>query len=258
MLLRDRVVIVTGSTTGIGRAIAVACAREGARVVVHGRDEERARVVAAGLGRDTAVVTADLADPAGAARVIDAAVQRFGRVDALVNNAALTTRADLAGTSAEVFDRIIAVNLRAPLLLIRAAMPHFRAAGRGAVLNIGSINAYAGARDLLPYSIAKGGLMTLTRNLADAHAHERVRVNQINVGWTLTEGEDALHREAGRPDGWHERLPAGVVPTGRLLTPDEVAAHAPFWVSDASAPTTGAVYEVEQYPVIGRNPPKAG
>jgi NAD(P)-dependent dehydrogenase (short-subunit alcohol dehydrogenase family) len=258
MSLTHRVVVVTGSTTGIGRAIAGACAREGARVVIHGRDEERAREVAGGLGRETAVVTADLEDPAAAERVIEATVQRFGRIDALVNNAALLTRADLDGVSVELFDRIIAVNLRAPLLLIQAAMPHFRAAGRGVVLNIGSINAYAGARDLLPYSIAKGGLMTLTRNLADAHAHERVRVNQLNVGWTLTEGEDALHRAAGRPEGWHERLPAGVVPTGRLLTPDEVAAHAVFWVSDASAPTTGAVYEVEQYPIIGRNPPKAG
>jgi NAD(P)-dependent dehydrogenase (short-subunit alcohol dehydrogenase family) len=258
MLLQDRVVIVTGSTTGIGRSIAIACAREGARVVVHGRDEERAAQVAAGLGGEAAVVTSDLAEPAGAERVVGFAVERFGRVDALVNNAALTTRADLAASSAEVFDRIIAVNLRAPLLLIRAAMPHFRAAGRGAVLNIGSINAYAGARELLPYSISKGGLMTLTRNLADAHAHEHVRVNQLNVGWTLTENEDALHREAGLPAGWHDRVPAGLVPTGRLLTPDEVAAHVVFWVSDASAPTTGAVYEVEQYPIIGRNPPKAG
>lgn len=255
-LLDDHVILVTGSTTGIGRAIARRCVAEGARVMIHGRRERAAQDVSRKLDDAASYVVADLEDADSPQRIIDAVIDRFGRIDGLVNNAALTTRSNLDTVDAATFDRIITVDLKAPLFLIQAAMPHFRAQGGGVVLNIGSINALGGERNLLPYSIAKGGLMTMTRNLADAHAHEQVRVNQLNVGWTLTEGEQQTKQEDGLPPDWETQLPERFAPSGRIFRPEEIAAHAVLWLSDEAGPVSGAVYEIEQYPMVGRNPDK--
>jgi NAD(P)-dependent dehydrogenase (short-subunit alcohol dehydrogenase family) len=253
-LLADKVFLITGSTTGIGEATARRCTAEGASVMVHGRDEERARTLAEELGGSYAIE--DLTDPDAPDRLVEAVVAAYGRIDGIVNNAALTTRSDLESTSAEVFDRIIGVNLRAPLLLVRSALPHFRAQGGGIVVNVGSINALCGEPNLLAYSISKGGLLTMTRNLADAYATEGIRFNQINVGWTLSENERRLKIEEGFEPGWETRLPPAFAPSGRILTTGEVAAHIVFWLSDEAGPVSGTVYELEQYPMVGRNPHK--
>lgn len=249
--LEGRAVLVTGSSTGIGVAIAAACAAEGARVMVHGRDAERTQRVARELSGAAAFV-GDLVDPGVCEGLVDEAVRVFGRLDGVVNNAALTTRSDLASTSPELFDRLIAVNLRAPLLIIRAALAHLRAAGAGCVVNIGSLNAYCGEPELLAYAMSKGALMTMTRNLANAHAGQGVRINQLNVGWTLTPNEDAIFQAEGYPSDWHRRVSPHYAPTGALLSPEQVARHVVHWLSRESEPVTGAVYEVEQYPVLGR------
>ncbi len=250
--LEGRAVLVTGSSTGIGVAIAAACAVEGARVMVHGRDAERTRNVARELANGAATFVGDLGDPGVCEALVDESVRVFGRLDGVVNNAALTTRSDLGSTSPELFDRLIAVNLRAPLLIIRAALAHLRSAGAASVVNIGSLNAYCGEPELLAYSMAKGALMTMTRNLANAHAGQGVRINQLNVGWTLTANEDAIFQAEGYPSDWHRRVSPRYAPTGALLSPEQVASHVVHWLSRESEPVTGAVFEVEQYPVLGR------
>ena len=244
-LLSDKVVLVTGSTTGIGEAIARRCVAEGARVMVHGRDEARARRV-----------TDDLGDAGAADAVVEAVVSGFGRIDALVNNAALTTRSNLETSDAAMFERVMHVNLRAPLLLTRAAVPEMRRQGGGVVLNIGSVNALCGEPNLLVYSMSKGGLQTMTRNLASTLAADQIRVNQLNVGWTLTDNERELKQEEGLPDQWWTDLPEAWAPYGRIFMPDEIAAHAVFWLSDAAGPVNGTVYEIEHFPMVGRNPAK--
>jgi NAD(P)-dependent dehydrogenase (short-subunit alcohol dehydrogenase family) len=253
LLLEGKVILVTGSTTGIGEATARRCVAEGAKVMVHGRDEARAGALVEDLGENAAFVLGDLGDPAVCEQVVDATVERFGRIDGIANNAALTWRSRIEETDAEKFDRMIAVNTRAPLLIIRRALPSFRKQGGGAVVNIGSVNALAGAAYLLPYSVSKGGLATMSRNLANALAEEGVRVNHLNVGWVTSPNEIALQESEGRPKGWEKNVPKAYAPTGRLLIPEEVAAHVVFWLSDMSKPVSGAVYEVEQYSVIGRN-----
>jgi NAD(P)-dependent dehydrogenase (short-subunit alcohol dehydrogenase family) len=255
MQLAGKVILVTGSSTGIGEAMARRFVAEGARVVVHGTRRGAAEQVASSLGPSAAVCIGDLSDPTIPADLIRFTMSTFGQLDGLVNNAAVTTRANLHTTTQAVFDRILAINLRAPLLLIQAALPHLVAA-RGSVLNIGSINGYCGEPNLLPYSISKGGLMTLSRNLADSLCYDGVRVNHINVGWVLTPNENALKISEGLPPDWGERPPRGFAPSGRLIRPEEVAALAVYWMSDESRPISGSVMELEQYPVIGRNPPK--
>jgi NAD(P)-dependent dehydrogenase (short-subunit alcohol dehydrogenase family) len=258
MRLAGKVVLITGSTTGIGAAMARMFAREGAKVALHGRDSARGGALAAELGSERAMFhQGDLADPQCPPQLVRATLDAFGQLDAVVNNAALTTRAHLTDTDAGFFDTIMAVNLRAPLLLIRAAADAL-AQAQGAVLNIGSILAHCGQSNLLAYSVSKGGLMTLTRNLADTLAPRRVRVNQINVGWTLTENEFAVKRADGLPENWPDTLPVSVVPSGRLLQPEDIARAAIYWVSDESRPITGTVADCEQYPVIGRIPNQEG
>ncbi|HEX2973223.1 MAG TPA: SDR family NAD(P)-dependent oxidoreductase, partial [Tepidisphaeraceae bacterium] len=206
MRLQNKVILVTGSTTGIGQAIARRCAAEGACVIIHGRNESAGRAMAASLGASAAFCPANLADPSAAPALVNFALATFGRLDGLVNNAADTARGNLQTTTVDLFDRIIATNLRAPLLLIQAAFPHLKQS-QGSVLNIGSVNAYCGEPNLLPYSVSKGGLMTLTRNLADALAFDHVRVNQMNVGWTITANENKLKISEGLPPDWADHPP---------------------------------------------------
>lgn len=253
--LSEKVIIVTGSSSGIGHAIATGCAAQGARVLVHGSIPAKVEAVVREIGSDRAAgIAADLADPESPERIVKAAVDRFGRLDGLVNNAGIFPRNTIESADIATFDHIMAVNLRAPMFLAQAAVRQFRSQhSPGSIVNIGSINAYTGQPDLLIYSVSKGGLMTMTRNLADALGTERIRVNQMNVGWTLTETEDATQRKEGRPANWPELIPLVFAPSGSILRPEQIAPHVVFWLSDASAPVSGSVYEVEQYPVIGRN-----
>ena len=257
MRLSEKIVIVTGSTTGIGEAVARRFVAEGARVLVHGRDRERGGQLVAELGgaARAALATEDLADPQAPARLVEAALVAFGKVDAVVNNAAWIVRSDIHTTDAELFDRCMAINVRAPLLLIKAALPELKR-NQGSVLNIGSINGHCGEANQLAYSVSKGALITLSRNLADAFGRDKVRVNHFNVGWVLSPNEYKLKVAEGLPPDWPEHPPAAFAPSGRLMTPDTIATAAVYWIGDESRPVSGSVLEVEQYPVIGRNPLK--
>jgi NAD(P)-dependent dehydrogenase (short-subunit alcohol dehydrogenase family) len=148
------------------------------------------------------------------------------------------------------------VNTLAPFALIKAALPHLRET-RGCVLNIGSVNAWSGEPNLFAYSVSKGALMTMTRNLGDTlHREDGVRVNQINPGWVLTEKEIERKRSHGLADNWYTALPNIFAPAGRILWPAEIAAAAIYWLADESGPISGQVVDLEQHPFIGRNPPK--
>ena len=152
-LLSDRIALVTGSTSGIGRGIARRFAALGAKVVVHGRDQAAASQTLeaiVGEGGEASWFAADLADAAACRRLVAFTVERFGGLDILVNNAALTTRGDIEHVPLDTVDSIFAVNLRAPLLLMQAAIPHIKARGGGAIVNIGSVNAYIGEPKLCP------------------------------------------------------------------------------------------------------------
>lgn len=255
--LTNKVILITGSATGIGKAIAKRCVAEGAQVIIHGLEADLAAEVVHDLGSNKAVAhSEDLTAEGCPQRLVDLAVQTFGKLDAIVNNAAMVSQGNIHTTDAAFFMKMMSVNTLAPFLLIQAALPELTKT-RGSVLNIGSVNAYSGEPNLLPYSISKGGLMTLTRNLGDTLMRENgVRVNQINPGWVLTENEAKRKREHGLPDDWYADLPKVYAPVGRILWPEEIAAAAIFWLADESGPISGQVMDLEQYPFIGRNPPK--
>lgn len=249
--LVNKVAVVTGSTSGIGRGIAQYFAKLGAKVVISGRDTTRGadaveKILQTGGKAD--FMSADLVDIEQCRCLIRFAAERFGGLDVLVNSAANTSRSDVESTPVELWDLIMAVNLRAPFICLQESIPLFRARGGGSVVNIGSVNAYIGEPKLAAYSISKGGLMTLTKNAASSLGKYRIRVNQINVGWTLTEGEDRMKREEGKGPGWVKEAIA-TRPFARLLTPQDVAYAAAYFASDESECVTGTVMDLEQYPV---------
>lgn len=254
-LLKNKVILITGSTTGIGAATAKKCSQLGAKVMIHGRQEERAKQLRDELGEEnTGFVLGDLDDASSHELLVSETVKRFGAIDGLVNNAGIFPRDNIDTITLDRCRQVMSTNLFAPILLIQQVVKQFRKQKTGGVIvNIGSMNAYCGQTDLLIYSASKGALMTTTRNLADALGPEKIRVNQINVGWTPTETEIALKLREGLPSDWQDRIPVAYAPSGHLQTPADVAGHVVFWLSDLSAPTSGAVYEVEQYPIIGRN-----
>ena len=249
--LAGKVAVVTGSTSGIGRGIAEHFAALGSNLVVHGlhRDEglETVRRVRA-AGRQAEYVEGDLTDEAACREVIRAAVRQFGGLDILVNNAADTGRGDLEHTPLARWDAIMAVNVRAPFILIQESIAPMRARGGGSIVNIGSVLAYVGEPKLGAYSVSKGALMTLTKNAASLLNRDRIRVNQINVGWTLTEGERRVKREQeGKGDEWIAEAIA-TRPFGRLLAPQDIAYAAAYFASAASECVTGSVLDLEQFP----------
>ena len=249
--LAGKIAVVTGSTSGIGRGIAEHFAGLGASVVVHGRDrtdglETVRRVQAA--GREAEYYDGDLESEEVCRALIRFAVERFGGLDILVNNAADVGRGDLEHVAVERWDAIMAVNLRAPFILLQEAIAPMRARGGGSVVNIGSINAYVGEPKLGAYSVSKGGLMTMTRNAASLLNRDKIRVNQINVGWTLTEGERRVKREQeGKGDEWIAEAIA-TRPFGRLLAPLDIAYAAAYFASSESECVTGSVLDLEQSP----------
>jgi len=253
-MLVDKNVIVTGSSAGIGWSVAKAIHAEGANVLLHGTNEAALQRNVEVLGERVAYIAADIGDPDSPAKIVEFARECFGSVDALVNNAAVMTRNTLEDLTVEAFDRIMAINARAPLLMCQQVINQFRAQGQGGtIVNVGSINAYCGQDNILVYSMSKGAMQTMTRNLGDALGSENIRVNQLNVGWTHTENEHNIQVSEGRPENWLELVPEVFSPSGSILKPEHIAPHVIFWLSDKSSPINGQVYEVEQYPVIGRN-----
>ena len=209
------------------------------------------------LGKENAVLhIEDISKEGAPQRLVASAIKAFGKLDAVVNNAAMVASSNIQTTDESFLHRILEVNTIAPFALIKAALPYLTEQ-KGCVLNIGSVNAYSGEPNLLAYSISKGGLMTMTRNLGDTlHRENGVRVNQINPGWVLTETEKQRKKKHGLADDWYKDLPSVYAPAGRILWPAEIAAAAIYWLADESGPISGQVVDLEQYPFIGRNPPK--
>jgi NAD(P)-dependent dehydrogenase (short-subunit alcohol dehydrogenase family) len=249
-LLPDRVVLISGGTAGLGAGIARAAVREGATVAVSGRRREPGEALAAELaaaGTKALFVQADVADVAQARACVAAVIAEFGRVDSLVNAAGLTARGTLLDTTPDLFDAHIAVNLKAPFFLMQAVAADLVARkASGAIVNIGSTSAHLGQPYLAPYVAAKAGLAGLTRNAAHAHRWDKIRINNLNIGWTDTEGEDATQRRFhGAGDDWRARAGASL-PMGKLGQVDEIADFVVFLLSDRSGVVTGSVIDWDQ------------
>jgi NAD(P)-dependent dehydrogenase (short-subunit alcohol dehydrogenase family) len=256
--LSGKYAIVTGSTQGLGEAIARLFVERGAAgIIICGRHAERGQAVARELKSDRCdvrFVPADLANVEDCRRIVAAADESFGTVHILVNAAGVSDRGTIWDTSPELWDWIMAINVRAPYLLIQETIKIMRREGvAGSIVNIGSVAAYGSVPVLTAYAVSKGALVTLTKNVAYAIMRHRIRVNALNLGWMDTPGEDIIQRKY-HSDGqdWLEAAEAAQ-PFGRLLKPAEVARAVVFMASDESGMMTGSIVDFDQS-VIGGGP----
>ncbi len=247
-----KVAIVTGSTQGLGEAIARQLISENmiGGLVICGRNGENGRRLAAEFGAQgcrTEFVTADLTSIDDCRRVIDAARGAFDRLDYLVNSAATSQRGTILDSTPELFDRIIALNVRAPFFLMQGALRRMIETGiAGSIVNIISMSSYGGQPFLTPYSMSKGALVTLTKNVAQSMVERQIRVNGLNLGWMDTPGEDAIQKRFhDADDDWLEKAEQAQ-PFGRLLKPGEVARVVAFLLSERSGLMTGSIIDFDQ------------
>jgi NAD(P)-dependent dehydrogenase (short-subunit alcohol dehydrogenase family) len=249
--LKNAVAIVTGGTQGLGETIARTLAERGAAgLVICGRNAERGTAVAKEIsagGCRTEFVRADLAVMDDVRQVGARADAAFGRVDVLVNAAGMTDRGTLFDTSPELFDRMFAVNVRAPFFLMQDAAKIMRRERiEGAIINILSMSAHGGQPFISAYCGSKGALATLTKNAAFSLMPWRIRVNGLNIGWMSTPGEDRIMRTYhDAEDGWLEKA-AREQPFGRLIDPAEVARTVAFLASAESGLMTGSIIDFDQ------------
>ena len=250
--LAGKVAVVTGSTQGLGAAIVHLLAERGASgIVVCGRNREngeaQVRTIAHASGAQALYVHADLGQVEDCRNIIAQADARFGRVDILVNAAGLTDRGTILDTDPALFDRMFAVNVRAPFFLMQDCIKIMRREGiQGSIVNIGSMSALAGQPFIAAYCASKGALATLTRNTAYALLRNRIRVNGLNIGWMASAGEDRIQREFHHADADWLAHAAATQPFGRLVDPQEVARAVAFLCSDESGLMTGSVVEYDQ------------
>lgn len=240
MRLRNKVAIITGGGSGIGKAIAQAFVREGAKVVIAGRDGEKLEHAAAEIGGDCLAVSADVSDAKGTEKLVSAAIEKFKCINILVNNAAVLLPGTTESLSEEDFDQTFDINVKGLWLMSRAALAHMRVAGGGSIVNIGSVLSMVGARNRVAYSASKGAVMAMTKAMALDHAAENIRVNCIAPGIVQTE---MVARFSTDENARKQRV--ALHPMGRFGQPAEVASAAVFLASDESGWTTGSVLTVD-------------
>jgi NAD(P)-dependent dehydrogenase (short-subunit alcohol dehydrogenase family) len=249
--LQGKVAVVTGGTQGLGAAISMVLGERGAKgIVICGRNAAKGEAQAArltALGTQAVYVQADLEQVEDCRKVLKQADAHFGRVDILVNAAAITDRGSILDTDPALFDRMFAINVRAPFFLMQEAILIMRREGiEGSIVNIGSMSAMAGQPFIAAYCASKGALASLTRNTAYALLRNRIRVNGLNIGWMASEGEDRIQRAFHHADANWLAQAAASQPNGRLVDPMEVARAVAFLCSAESGLMTGSVMEYDQ------------
>jgi len=240
--LAGKVVLVTGGTKGIGRGIVERLAREGATVMFTGRDraagEETARFLAEGVAQPPTFLEADVTDHEHTRRVVAAVLEAHDRIDGLVNNAAVLDRRTILDSDPQFVLRVLSVNLLGAIECTRLALGPMLERGRGSIVNIGSTHAWSGMEALFAYSIAKGGLLTLTHHVARNYANRGIRCNWVTVGWVLTPGELEFWTRDGKGVTDIDERARTFMPMGRMQTPGEIAASVAFLLSDDAGQVT--------------------
>jgi meso-butanediol dehydrogenase / (S,S)-butanediol dehydrogenase / diacetyl reductase len=240
MRLTGKVAIITGGGSGIGKAIAMAFVREGAKVVIAGRDGKKLEHAAAEIGGECLAISADVSLASDVQNLVSAAIERFQHINILINNAAVLLPGTAESLSEEDFDQTFNINVRGLWLLSRAVLPHMRAAGGGSIINIASVLSLVGARNRVAYSASKGAVMAMTKAMALDHAAENIRVNCIAPGIVATEMVEKFNTDQAA-----RRQREAMHPMGRFGQPEDVASAAVFLASDESRWTTGSVMTID-------------
>ncbi|MEK8129819.1 SDR family oxidoreductase [Paenibacillus filicis] len=248
MRLRDKVIVVTGGTRGIGRGIAFNAASEGATTVISGIDPVEGRQTAEDIAKATGATVyflhGDLRSEEACERLIEVTAARFGRIDGLVNNAGIFPRGTLLETTEELYETIFAVNMKAPFFCSKYAIESMMRTGGGSIVHIGSIHGHKGSEDLAAYACSKGALLTLNRHIAGNYGKYGIRSNWITVGWVATEGELELHQSRGADLHELQEFARTHIPSGSMQTAEDIAHGVIYLLSDQAAQVTGSELKI--------------
>jgi NAD(P)-dependent dehydrogenase (short-subunit alcohol dehydrogenase family) len=238
--LKGKIALITGAGTGIGRAIALAFARQGAQVALAGRRKALLQAVALEIGKDAIVVEADVSKKTDVHQALEQTVAHFGGLNTLVNNAGVLHVGTAEQVTEEKWDEIFNINTKAVWRLSTAALPYLRKAGGGSIINVASVLGLNGARNRAAYASSKGAVVLLTKCMAIDHGDENIRVNAICPGFVETELTQQVFSNAPDPQAVRRERVA-VHPIGRLGQPEDIAGMAVYLASDESTWVTGAV-----------------
>ena len=242
--MEGKIALITGGGTGIGRATALAFAREGAKVTLMGRRLEPLVVTAREVGGSALVVTGDLSSAPDIDDAIRSTVARFGGLNVLVNNGAVLHAGTAESHTEQEWDETFNINVKGLWMLSRAVLPYMRNAGGGSIVNLSSVLGLVGARNRAAYAASKGAVTLLTKSMALDHAHENIRVNCICPGIVDTDLVAGFVKNSPHPEkARQERI--ALHPMGRFGTPDDIASCAVFLASDESKWITGAAIPVD-------------
>lgn len=245
--LSGKVIVVSGGTKGVGKAAAEEFARQGASVVIGGRDEESAlksiRVMNT-YGAQGIFVHTDLENVRDCRRLFTSGYEAFGRIDGFFNYAGVTPVSPLDSCDEETFDRVMDINFKACFFCCQEAIKFMRECGGGSIVLTGSAHAWGGQKDRAAYACSKGVLLTLMEHISHNYACEQIRCNYLTLGWTPTEGEVSLRRSQGMPEAELRRQASGILPMGRMLERTDYLDALVYMMSDSSQMMTGSTFRI--------------
>lgn len=245
--LKGKVIVVSGGTKGVGRTMSEEYAREGAKVVIGGRDEAAAlksiRIMKA-CGSEGIFVHTELENVEDCRKLFEEAVKAYGKVDGFFNYAGITPVSALDTCDVETFNKVMNINFRACFFCCQEAVKYMRKNGGGSIVLTGSAHAWGGQKDRAAYACSKGVLLTLSEHIAHNYASEQIRCNYLTLGWTPTEGEVAFRNEQGISEANLRRQAAEILPMGRMLERADYVAALVYLMSDDSSMMTGSVFRI--------------
>ena len=245
--LKDKVIVISGGTKGVGRAAAEEFGRAGAKVVIGGRDEDAAlksiRLIKT-YGSEAIFVYTDLQKVDDCKKLFDSAFQAFGKIDGFFNYAGVTPVSPLDTCDEETFDWVMDVNFKSCFFCCQQAIKYMRLNGGGSIVLTGSAHAWGGQKDRAAYACSKGVLLTLMEHISHNYACEQIRCNYLTLGWTPTEGEVALRQSQGEGESDLRKRAAGILPMGRMLERNDYLDALVYLMGDSSSMMTGSTFRI--------------
>jgi len=244
LLLKGKIIVINGGTKGLGKGIAISAAKEGANVVISGRNENDGKEVIDNIKKNTKsevlFIKSDVRNTDNCEMLIKNTIKFFGRIDGLVNYTGITTRGLITETEEKQFHDILDTNFKSAFFCCKFAIKSMLQSGGGSIVNIGSTHGYGGAKNMAAYACSKGAVLTLTKHISKNYAKNQIRANWITMGWVATPNEIELFKSLGHDLNWLNEQGKKTIPMGRLQTVEDNVPAVLFLLSDHSSHVTGA------------------
>ncbi|MBD5491542.1 MAG: SDR family oxidoreductase [Lachnospiraceae bacterium] len=246
-ILEGKTIVISGGTKGVGKGVAMECLKQGANVVIGGRDEESAATIieeSAKSAGEAIFVKTDLHDVKNCENLFEVSMKTFNRVDGFLNYAGVTPAAALTECSEELYDEIFDIDIKAAFFCTQHAIRTMKINGGGSIILVGSTHAWRGEKDRTAYACAKGALLTLSNHISYHYAVDNIRCNYLVMGWTPTEGELALRKSQGISVECLHELASAAIPLGRMTEINDIVPGIMYLLSDYSAMVTGTTFRI--------------